>query len=119
MIDEIYQIFLPRPRPQTPKPPSPSSARHQEGQRGHSSTLHCNHMHGLSVSVTVYGPWDRPDMAYFFTRSIPSGKPVTLLCMPDGTAVRRDFTYIDDDVVKVASAPSTPPRGEARHQPRI
>ncbi|CAD5172140.1 UDP-glucuronate 4-epimerase 4-like [Musa acuminata AAA Group] len=97
----MHKVFLLRVRPQTPKPPSPSSIRHQEGRRGHRPTLHCNHIYGISVSLTVYGPWDRPDMAYFsFTESIPSEKPITLFRMPDGTAVQRDFTYIDDVVVK-------------------
>ncbi|WOL03683.1 UDP-glucuronate 4-epimerase 6-like [Canna indica] len=62
-----------------------------------------NHIYGLSITglrfFTVYGPWGRPDMAYFsFTKSILAGKPITLFRMPDGTAVQRDFTYIDDIV---------------------
>lgn len=43
---------------------------------------------------TVYGPWGRPDMAYFsFTRSILEGKPIQVY--NDGN-MQRDFTYIDD-----------------------
>ncbi|KAG6477317.1 UDP-glucuronate 4-epimerase 6-like [Zingiber officinale] len=62
-----------------------------------------NHIYGLSITglrfFTVYGPWGRPDMAYFsFTRRILAGKPITLFRMPDGAAVLRDFTYIDDVV---------------------
>jgi len=45
---------------------------------------------------TVYGPWGRPDMAYFiFTDKIMKGEPITLFA-PD--EMRRDFTYIDDIV---------------------
>jgi len=45
---------------------------------------------------TVYGPWGRPDMAYFsFTRSILEGKPIDVFNNGD---MRRDFTYIDDIV---------------------
>lgn len=45
---------------------------------------------------TVYGPWGRPDMAYFrLIASALSGDPFKLL--GDGT-VRRDFTFIDDIV---------------------
>jgi len=45
---------------------------------------------------TVYGPWGRPDMAYFsFTRAIEKGKPIKLYNY--GNMVR-DFTYIDDIV---------------------
>ncbi|RZS11484.1 hypothetical protein BHM03_00042830 [Ensete ventricosum] len=62
-----------------------------------------NHIYGLSITglrfFTVYGPWGRPDMAYFtFTDLILSGKPITLFRMQDGTAVQRDFTYVDDVV---------------------
>lgn len=45
---------------------------------------------------TVYGPWGRPDMAYFrLISSALAGTPFTL--MGDGK-VYRDFTYIDDVV---------------------
>lgn len=45
---------------------------------------------------TVYGPWGRPDMAYFrMIANILTGSPFTLF--GDGT-VKRDFTYIDDIV---------------------
>lgn len=60
-----------------------------------------NHIHGLSLTglrfFTVYGPWGRPDMAYFFfTRDILKGKQITIFEGPDHTTVARDFTYIDD-----------------------
>lgn len=43
---------------------------------------------------TVYGPWGRPDMAYFsFTRKILAGEPVQVF---NGGRMKRDFTYIDD-----------------------
>lgn len=43
---------------------------------------------------TVYGPWGRPDMAYFkFTKAILAGKPIDVYNHGD---MRRDFTYIDD-----------------------
>ena len=43
---------------------------------------------------TVYGPWGRPDMAYFiFTDKILRGEPITLFA-PD--EMQRDFTYVDD-----------------------
>lgn len=45
---------------------------------------------------TVYGPWGRPDMAYFsFTKAILEGKPITVYAQGE---VKRDFTYIDDIV---------------------
>nr|CAD1818914.1 unnamed protein product [Ananas comosus var. bracteatus] len=62
-----------------------------------------NHIYGLSVTAlrffTVYGPWGRPDMAYFsFTRDILRGRPITLFQGPDRAPVARDFTYVDDVV---------------------
>eukprot|EP00261_Vitis_vinifera_P028148 XP_010662214.1 PREDICTED: UDP-glucuronate 4-epimerase 5 [Vitis vinifera] len=62
-----------------------------------------NHIYGLSITglrfFTVYGPWGRPDMAYFFfTRDILTGKPITIFEGPDHGSVARDFTYIDDIV---------------------
>jgi len=43
---------------------------------------------------TVYGPWGRPDMAYFkFTRNILAGKPIDVF---NNGNHQRDFTYIDD-----------------------
>ncbi|MGP5645266.1 NAD-dependent epimerase [Psychrobacter celer] len=45
---------------------------------------------------TVYGPYGRPDMAYFsFTKKILAGKPINVFNNGD---MQRDFTYIDDIV---------------------
>lgn len=45
---------------------------------------------------TVYGPWGRPDMAYFsFTKDILEGKPIMIF---NHGKMERDFTYIDDIV---------------------
>jgi len=45
---------------------------------------------------TVYGPWGRPDMAYFgFTKSILAGKTIDIY---NHGKMQRDFTYIDDIV---------------------
>jgi UDP-glucuronate 4-epimerase len=55
---------------------------------------------------TVYGPWGRPDMAYWlFTDSVLKGKPIPVF---GGGKLRRDFTYIDDivdAVVRIVEAP--------------
>jgi UDP-glucuronate 4-epimerase len=51
---------------------------------------------------TVYGPWGRPDMAYFsFTKSIMEGKPIDVFNFGN---MRRDFTYIDDIIEGVVRA---------------
>jgi len=58
------------------------------------------HLYGLPQTglrfFTVYGPWGRPDMAYYsFAVAIMRQAPITLF---DGGRLRRDFTYIDDIV---------------------
>jgi UDP-glucuronate 4-epimerase len=56
---------------------------------------------------TVYGPWGRPDMAYFaFAEAIVAGRPIPLF---DGGRLRRDFTYIDDIVAGVLGCLDRPP----------
>ncbi|KAK1259932.1 UDP-glucuronate 4-epimerase 6 [Acorus gramineus] len=62
-----------------------------------------NHIYGLSLTglrfFTVYGPWGRPDMAYFFfTKDILQGKTISVFKTQDDKEVARDFTYIDDIV---------------------
>ncbi|MGP4713578.1 MULTISPECIES: NAD-dependent epimerase [unclassified Psychrobacter] len=45
---------------------------------------------------TVYGPYGRPDMAYFsFTKKILAGEPIDVF---NNGEMQRDFTYIDDIV---------------------
>ncbi len=64
---------------------------------------------------TVYGPWGRPDMAYFgFAQAIANGEPITLY---DEGRLRRDFTYIDDIVAGVAGCLDHPPADA--HSPRL
>jgi len=49
---------------------------------------------------TVYGPWGRPDMAYFsFTKAILEGRPIDVF---NNGRMQRDFTYINDIVEGVA-----------------
>lgn len=56
---------------------------------------------------TVYGPWGRPDMAYFsFTQKIMAGQPIEVY--GEGK-MARDFTYIDDIVDGVVGALDNPP----------
>jgi len=71
------------------------------------------HLFGLPQTglrfFTVYGPWGRPDMAYYsFARAIMAGQPITLF---DGGRLRRDFTYIDDIVAGVIGCMDRPPEG--------
>ena len=58
---------------------------------------------------TVYGPWDRPDMALFkFTKAILAGEPIQVF---NHGHHRRDFTYVDDIVeglVRILDRPAPP-----------
>ena len=51
---------------------------------------------------TVYGPWGRPDMAYFiFTKKILNNELIEIY---DNGKVERDFTYIDDIIDGIRSS---------------
>jgi UDP-glucuronate 4-epimerase len=71
------------------------------------------HLYGLPCTglrfFTVYGPWGRPDMAYFkFTRAMLRGEPIEVY---NHGRMRRDFTYIDDvveSVIRLAGKPAQP-----------
>ena len=58
---------------------------------------------------TVYGPWGRPDMAYFkFADAIIKGTPIDVY---NNGEMQRDFTYVDDiveGIIRVLDRPSTP-----------
>ena len=57
---------------------------------------------------TVYGPWGRPDMAYFkFTQAIAQGKPIDVY---NYGKMKRDFTYIDDVVEAITRIIPNPPQ---------
>jgi UDP-glucuronate 4-epimerase len=61
---------------------------------------------------TVYGPWGRPDMAYFkFAERILAGHPIDIY---NHGQMERDFTYIDDLVEAIVRLCDIPPvRGRA------
>ncbi|QRN04201.1 NAD-dependent epimerase/dehydratase family protein [Legionella sp. MW5194] len=55
---------------------------------------------------TVYGPWGRPDMAFFsFTKNILEGKAIQIF---NHGRMQRDFTYIDDIVAGISAAIDKP-----------
>lgn len=72
-----------------------------------------SHLYGLPATglrfFTVYGPFGRPDMAYFsFAKAIVEGRPIKVF---NHGEMERDFTYIDDIVEGVARLipiPATP-----------
>jgi UDP-glucuronate 4-epimerase len=64
------------------------------------------HLYGLQTVglrfFTVYGPWGRPDMAYWlFTAAMLKGEPIPVF---NHGQMQRDFTYITDIVAGVKAA---------------
>jgi len=67
---------------------------------------------------TVYGPWNRPDMAlHLFATAIINNKPIQVF---NKGQMQRDFTYIDDIVqglVKIIDIPASPNENWDANQP--
>ena len=73
-----------------------------------------SHLYGLPATglrfFTVYGPWGRPDMAYFlFTRAILAGEPIKVF---NHGRMKRDFTNIDDIVEGVVRVMRLQPQAD-------
>ena len=63
---------------------------------------------------TVYGPWGRPDMAYWlFTEAVLKQKPLKLFAHG---ALKRDFTFIEDIVAGIIAALDKAPASERLHR---
>lgn len=75
-----------------------------------------SHLYGIPCTglrfFTVYGPWGRPDMAYFsFAEKIAAGKSIQVFNNGD---MKRDFTYVDDiteSISRLIDKPMTPEEG--------
>ena len=80
------------------------------------------HLYGVPCTglrfFTVYGPWGRPDMAFFkFTRMMLAGEPIPVF---NHGKLSRDFTYIDDiveGVIRVIDQPARPDASFSSDQP--
>lgn len=72
-----------------------------------------SHLYGMQTVglrfFTVYGPWGRPDMAYWlFSEAMLEGRPIRLFNRGE---MLRDFTYVDDIVDGVARCVRAPSLG--------
>lgn len=99
----VYGLNKKVPFSEIDRTDNPSSLYAATKKAGEAIAHTYNHIHGLSITglrfFTVYGPWGRPDMAYFFfTRDILKGKQISVFEGLNGFTVSRDFTYIDDIV---------------------
>jgi len=73
-----------------------------------------SHLYGIPTTglrfFTVYGPYGRPDMAYFsFTDKIIKGETIRIFNNGD---MKRDFTYIDDIIQGMENMLCSPPLGQ-------
>jgi UDP-glucuronate 4-epimerase len=78
-----------------------------------------SHLYRLPITglrfFTVYGPWGRPDMAYFkFVKAIEAGKPIDVY---NFGKMKRDFTYVDDVIEGVVRVLYQPPQTEIQGDP--
>jgi UDP-glucuronate 4-epimerase len=80
-----------------------------------------SHLYGIPTTglrfFTVYGPYGRPDMAYYsFTKDILAGVPIKVF---NHGKMERDFTYIDDIVEGIVKLIDKPPAaGKKRDETR-
>ncbi|GAB4857017.1 UDP-glucuronate 4-epimerase 3 [Ancistrocladus abbreviatus] len=99
----VYGLNSKLPFSERDRTDQPASLYAATKKAGEEITHTYNHIHGLSVTglrfFTVYGPWGRPDMAYFsFTNDILKGQQINIYEGPNHATIARDFTYIDDIV---------------------
>ncbi|XP_075511573.1 UDP-glucuronate 4-epimerase 6-like [Primulina tabacum] len=99
----VYGLNSEVPFSETDRTDQPASLYAATKKAGEEIAHTYNHIYGLSITglrfFTVYGPWGRPDMAYFFfTKDILQSKSINVYVTQEDKEVARDFTYIDDIV---------------------
>ena len=115
----VYGLNETLPFSETDRVNTPSSLYAATKRSGELISHAYGHLFGLRQTglrfFTVYGPWGRPDMAYYsFARAIAEGDPITLY---EGADLARDFTYIDDVTDAVLRVLDQPP--EANQPTRL
>ncbi|WP_295809000.1 NAD-dependent epimerase [uncultured Apibacter sp.] len=79
-----------------------------------------SHLFGIPTTglrfFTVYGPWGRPDMAFFiFTKAILENRPIDVY---NYGKMERDFTYISDIIQGVVKVNDNPPERNKNWNPK-
>ncbi|XP_068666802.1 UDP-glucuronate 4-epimerase 6-like [Aristolochia californica] len=108
----VYGLNTQNPFTESQRTDQPASLYAATKKAGEEIAHTYNHIYGLSITglrfFTVYGPWGRPDMAYFsFTKDILQHIPISVFRTQDQKEVARDFTYIDDVVKGILGALDT------------
>nr|XP_023916020.1 UDP-glucuronate 4-epimerase 6 [Quercus suber]POF06088.1 udp-glucuronate 4-epimerase 6 [Quercus suber] len=115
----VYGLNTENPFSELHRTDQPASLYAATKKAGEAIAHTYNHIYGLSLTglrfFTVYGPWGRPDMAYFFfTKDILHGKTIDVYRTQDEKEVARDFTYIDDVVKGCLGALDTAEKSTGR-----
>ncbi len=102
----VYGMNRKQPFSETDMTDSPASLYGATKKANEVIAYSYHHLYGIPMTglrfFTVYGPWGRPDMAYYlFTKNILEGNPISVY---DPGKMRRDFTYIDDIIDGTISA---------------
>ncbi|KMZ60445.1 UDP-D-glucuronate 4-epimerase 6 [Zostera marina] len=125
----VYGLNTETPFSESDRTDRPASLYAATKKAGEEIAHTYNHIYGLSLTglrfFTVYGPWGRPDMAYFFfTKAILDHGDITVFQAGDGDKeIARDFTYIDDVVhgcvgaIDTAEKSTGVPGGGQKHGP--
>lgn len=114
----VYGIGASLPYAESERADRPSSLYAATKRADELMSASYTHLFGLKQTglrfFTVYGPWGRPDMAYFsFSEAMMAGKPLTLY--GDGQ-LKRDFTYIDDIITGIMGVFEHPPTSDQPHR---
>lgn len=96
----VYGDSCPIPFAESTGCESPMSFYGVTKRAGEVMAQHYHQLHGLPITglrlFTCYGPYGRPDMAYYsFTKALYAGEPITLFHQGQ---MQRDFTYVSDTV---------------------
>ena len=116
----VYGASLTAPFRETDRTDAPVSFYAATKKANEALAHSYSHLFGLAATglrfFTVYGPWGRPDMAYFsFAQKMLEGEAIPVFA--EGT-LERDFTYIDDiveGIVRVLAKPARALAGAAPH----
>lgn len=102
----VYGLNQTIPFEETAVTDSPTNLYGATKKAGEALAFSYHHLYKIPMIglrfFTVYGPWGRPDMAYFqFTKNILENKPIKVFNHGD---MKRDFTFIDDIVEGTSNA---------------
>lgn len=108
----VYGANTKMPYAETDKADSPMSLYAATKKATEAMAHSYAHLYDIPVTMfrffTVYGPWGRPDMAYFkFVKAIVEDRSIDVY---NRGQMQRDFTYIDDLVEGIWRLASVPPQ---------